>query len=594
MAAMANQNDQVIINFGPARYDSPKAIRNQIEAAQQETQESTVAQITNDPNIDIGGGTTSFLGDVTSYIPTSRTGSADSDGANYNFTNGTGTSLDIGDEVILNEIDGIYYVVGVTDRVGNIVPVPLPPAAALSPDFPIDGTNLPFPIQHGDETGVLGGTPLGYDFAYDIVGGLGLGVDGIIGYDGSSENVVNLFVRSNSYNASLFTPGAVGSRLALYCQSSGTLIQSSFPGSPVYYRTLGAASWTTATATYGIDANAFDHYSDYFWILSTINTTPLQSIFYRLSPSDTSPVQITAMDIQGVYNVTTVSRSSNFATFTTSVNHTFQVGQKFTANITGAVGFNVSGAVILSIGANTIICTNSGVDVVTTVVTGTVTLDTMTVGSTRALFAENGYLILRSINAVASNADYYLKAAGDDTTFTFMTNVSLSSFNAQVSGNDVRIDANGNPTYIYQNAISSTFHLRKLNMTTGVVDDYDLGIPNTYSRTFAGPVTYTRVSIQAHKHTQSGLVLLQGIATDTELGLATNGFYPALAAYNYVSSTYVYWDEDMPDQMATSTTIEGTTPVEISSGVVRIAYRSATNLNPAIGSITRHYELSGL
>jgi hypothetical protein len=90
-------------------------------------------------------------------------------------------------------------------------------------------------------------------------------------------------------------------------------------------------------------------------------------------------------------------------------------------------------------------------------------------------------------------------------------------------------------------------------------------------------------------------VLLPGVATDIELGYASAGFYPALAAYNFVSSTYVYSDEEMGDDMSTATDILSTIPVEVGAGIVRYATRSNTSIDAGLPANTlRHYELSGL
>jgi len=587
------RSDQVKISFGPARYDSPKAIRKQIEDSKQETQESTIQEIVNNPTLNIGGGSESKLGDVTSYIPSSRTGTADSDGANYDFINTTGMALDIGDGVILSEIDDAYYVVGITDRVGDITPVPLPAAAALSPNFPLDGTNLPFPIQNGSETGLAGSpaNPWGHDFAYDMLGGLGLGTDAIIGYDSDSQTALNAFVRSTSTNVSLFAPGNAGANYALYVQNSGNLFQMN--NTALYYKPFGSA-WGNAVGTYGVDASVFDEYSQTLWYASIETTAaPYRAEFYRMASTDTAPVQVAAMNIRSRYDVSTVARSGGVATFTTAINHTYQIGEVLDTNVTSPAGFTLSNVVVTGVTANTFTVVSAGANVATTATgAGSYARFDNEWPSPTSLYAGHGYLILRN------GVHYYVKAAGDDSPFLFAGTVPIASFNP-TSGSffsepyDFRLTPNGDLSYIYKSTITTTWHLRVLNTSTFIVNDYDTGIPSQYSRTF-GASTYNRDALQGHMHTESGLVLFPGIATDTELGEPTYGFYPALAAFNYVSSTYIYWDPEMVDSMDVATAILSTVPVEVATGTIRNAARSRTNQNPGIGIITRHYELSGL
>jgi len=294
------RSDQVKISFGPARYDSPKAIRKQIEDSKQETQESTIQEIVNNPTLNIGGGSESKLGVVTSYIPSSRTGSADVDGVNYDFTNTTGTALDIGDGVILSEIDGEYYVVGVTERVGEITPIPLPAAAAISPDFPLNTSSLIFPIFPNRDTGRLLGarTNTGRNFAFDQYGYFGIGVDSIIGQNSQTATAINSFTRPTSTNASLFPQSALaGTESSMFVNPSGYLLQlvTGLSSAPVlYYRNQAAASWSTysmggSVGGFFTDRGwVYDDYSGWAWSYS-FTTSPTAVTFHKFAPGDTTP-----------------------------------------------------------------------------------------------------------------------------------------------------------------------------------------------------------------------------------------------------------------------------------------------------------------
>ncbi len=290
------RNDQVKISFGPARYDSPKAIRKQIEDAKQETQESTIQEITNNPDISVGG-RSGFLGDVTAYDPSDRSGTATSDGVNYEFTNSTGTALDIGDEVIINEIDDEYYVVGVTDRVGDITPVPLPAAAAISPNFPLRTDNLSFPIHANRDTGKQPArTFTGRNYAFDMFGYYGIGTDTIIGQNTNSTTAINSFTRPTSVNASLFPQSALGStESSMFVNPSGYLLQlvTSGTGIPsIYYRDQAASSWSTYSVGGTVGGAltdrgwVYDDYSGWAWSCSFSGSV---LTFHKFAPGDTTP-----------------------------------------------------------------------------------------------------------------------------------------------------------------------------------------------------------------------------------------------------------------------------------------------------------------
>ena len=521
--------DQVYINFGPAKYDSQKAIRNSIEDAKREAKEEVIEEILNDPDLDIGGGDVESA-EVIDYYPSTREGTALlEDGTEIDYINSTPTGLAPGDEIIYltSDIDGDgedeYIVIGVTDRAGDITPVELPPAAALSADFPLrtDTGVLAFPINPGVETGLAGDNSsnlTGYNFAYDMIGGLGLGSDVIIGPESASYTTVNAFSRDTATNTSLFsTTGASTANLSLFCQANGTLIQNPhFSGSAVYFRRPADTSWASYTAANGNDSTTFDFVSEYAWIWSWTSAGLGPSTFFYMSNSDLTYVSAGAL---AVANDTTVLN--------------------------------------------------------------------------RVLVAGHGYLAAIIYGATGTGS-VYLKSAGDTSNFTVVCSFPVASFNPSSGGlfatgiNDVRLDASGNLSYLI--SLFGNVHIRYLDTATGFISDYDTGIPTTYT---SG--AYTRNSVQGHMHTSGGFVLLPGVATDIELGYASAGFYPALAAYNFVSSTYVYSDEEMGDDMSTATDILSTIPVEVGAGIVRYATRSNTSIDAGLPANTlRHYELSGL
>lgn len=96
-------NDQVVIKYGPARYDSPKAIRRNIEAAVQDSKEEIELNI---PSID--------KVTVESYDPNTGEGTyIDGDGDIGTFDNITSDYLEPGDEVfVFEDSDGEEHVIG--------------------------------------------------------------------------------------------------------------------------------------------------------------------------------------------------------------------------------------------------------------------------------------------------------------------------------------------------------------------------------------------------------------------------------------------------------------------------------------------------
>jgi len=367
----------------------------------------------------------------------------------------------------------------------------------------------------GDNAGNLNG----YNFAYDIIGGLGLGSDVIVGPEAAAYTAVNAFVRSISANVSLFsTSGASTANQSLFCQSNGTLIQMPEAGNTTYFRRPADVAWTGFTAANGNDALAYDFDSEYAWIWSWTSAGLGPSDFLYMSNADLTFVSAGAL---GVPDSTTTQR--------------------------------------------------------------------------RFLGTGHGYLAALLVPATGTGS-VYLKSAGDSSSFTLVCTFPVASFNPSGglfydgSGTyrDVRVDAVGNISYLI--SLFGNVHIRYLDTGTGFISDYDTGIPVTYTSGI-----YTRNSVQGHMHTSSGFVVLPGVATDIELGYINAGFYPALAAYNFVSSTYVYSDEEMGDDMSSATDILSTIPVEVGAGIVRYATRSNTSIDAGLPANTlRHYELSGL
>jgi len=293
MVAMAK--DQVEISFGPARYDSPKAIRRQIEEAKIETEENTINNIVNNPSIDLGGGAGTRSGvTVDSYDPVTGTGTGtDEDGNTYDFTNGTGVFLVPDDVVFLIEDgEGNWTAVGVTERSGEVTPVDQP-IAVVDTGFPlVIGTGLSFPIRpdFNASTGVAQNS-----VAYDMAGLFGLGADAIIGANSaSSATSVNAFIRGSATNVSLFTTPVTQNANKFYMQPNGRLVNLAFDNRALHYRLPGAGSWTSAAVT-GTVYWTIDYETGAMWGASSVTSSPFTTTIWRFLPTDAAPVNMGAL-----------------------------------------------------------------------------------------------------------------------------------------------------------------------------------------------------------------------------------------------------------------------------------------------------------
>lgn len=288
--------DQVEIKFGPARFDSPKAVRRAIEESSTTTEENTINTIVNDPNLDLGGGATATQVTVDTYDPATGTGTGfDAAGTSYTFDNGTGAYLASGDTItVIETTDGTDVAIALTDRGGGTTPIGQP-IATLSTNFPLRTDNLPFPIAPG-------GNLTRDDVSYDIAGSLGLGVDSIIGYSNTARNVINAFNRQTASSIGMYATPVSGYRI--YIQPSGRVILST-NGVNFYYRNPTDTAWTTVTifgTGTGLYYQAFDMQTGSFWAVRRVSGS--NPVFTRLLNSDSAPVNAGALGTTGLTNTT--------------------------------------------------------------------------------------------------------------------------------------------------------------------------------------------------------------------------------------------------------------------------------------------------
>ncbi len=534
------RRDQVKITYGPARYDSPKAVRKQIEDAKQETQESTIQEITNNPELNIAGRGAISGVDVTAYDPATGEGTGiGDDGINYDFVNGTGAYLSPGDEVVLVESDDEYFVVGITQRTGQLVPVDQP-IGVLDPTFPLitfDRTTTPLPLEIvGSGTGISSAATAvqsshGWKdlIAYDLPGLYGVGSDLILGMDDGTA--INAFSRDTLANLSLFPePGSP----VVYCryvvQANGRVVAVPTTRlNTIYYRSLGDTTWSTYT----------------------LPVTPV-------TQTQVWAIDSTTGEVWGAYAENLTNDEWKFIRFL----HTDATPQ--------AVG------------------------------TLAVTTSIATAQDAVALNAGNGFLTFMFRDSLSSsgNYKYYVKASGDSSNFTFSGTFTTSGFDPGASNVNnpaqrMAVSALGETSYLYRDAGTATLHLRLIEQG-GTVYDNDTGIPVNTNNGFI---------VHSHCHLSSGLVAIVATVETTVFGDPTTGRYTAaFATYNYATTSYQYYDATMYQEGAFSSGVTTyyrlipiTGPIEVQTGVVRYSWGYHTGAGSSFDSdYTEVIEISGL
>jgi len=251
------KNDRAVIKMGPARYDSDKATRSQIEDAKEEAKIEAYDAIVNNPDLDLAGG----------GVPTT----------------------------------------------GGVTPIQQP-IGYIDPTFPIvsynlDGTDdLGLPILGFREDFIVyNNTALSQSWTgfsdglgYDISGDWGAGADLIYGCDDDMEGSINAYSRSALTNSSLFPNAATdvatykGENVRHIMQSTPRAVTYSATGKQLFYREPGDISWTSESSVTGGTLGtvwAGDYLTGSVWgVKKVAGTSPtLDTVeVYRLLPSDGS------------------------------------------------------------------------------------------------------------------------------------------------------------------------------------------------------------------------------------------------------------------------------------------------------------------
>lgn len=295
---MAKQEDRVTIKFGPSKYDNPKKIREELDDIQTQLEQ---------PSLDIDAIediVKELSGDL--YIATAQQqivgyGAGDviisGESSAVTAANSTGQVIGNTDVVVVGDafIGGnskTYVIVGIVTPSGQITPIPTP-SVTLDPNFPLDTEALPNSIIRSSSSATDMGRALIAYPGYDQSGLLGAGTDCIVGVEGlTSPAFVNAFGLNNTISSSLFAT-ATTSMYSIAIDSNGRTYQynPNQVGTSFSYRDLGAVSWTTFSPSPALfnGRTSYDSLTGTMWV-SGRNSSTGQAAFYKMGPSDASPV----------------------------------------------------------------------------------------------------------------------------------------------------------------------------------------------------------------------------------------------------------------------------------------------------------------
>ena len=278
--------DQVTIKFGPAKLNTPKAIRNSIADTAVQTQADTIAEVTNNTSINVGGsvtGTVAQVATIDTFDPYTNTGTAtfNLDAISLNYTNATGSYLNPGDEVvILEDTNTDYTAVAVYQRMPS-VPGSIP-AAGIAPGFPIDVTNA---ANKMGRVVVTGENTSAIKCIYDEQGVFSGYSDTILN---RRDNIFGGNGDLNGYSRSISQSIATGvafntANSSFYIQTNGTLWEHQ-QGSFLRYKLTTSSSYVTVDSSinsflYFVTGFACDPTTGWVWISGNDNTG-LDKIFY--------------------------------------------------------------------------------------------------------------------------------------------------------------------------------------------------------------------------------------------------------------------------------------------------------------------------
>lgn len=232
----------------------------------------------------------SYDGTVASYVPSTGLGTANAAGISptaINFTNGTGTFLQVGDDVVILSLrttsatPDTYVAIGITQRAGAITPV-AQPIATLDPSTPLSTSSLPNPFYAHQRADL-------FRVSTDYNNYLGQGIDTILGNStASASGSVCGLSRDTSTSFDLgVPPGGFASDYVVF--SDGRLI--TFDASGLYVRDPALGTWTTyAFGGVGVNQVTTDYSNGYIWVYTAGASASAGGPFWSFSVADAAPV----------------------------------------------------------------------------------------------------------------------------------------------------------------------------------------------------------------------------------------------------------------------------------------------------------------
>lgn len=283
--------DQVTIKFGPAKLNTPKAIRNSIADTAVQTQADTIAEVINNTSITTVNATGSSVGQlalVDSYTSSTNIGIAtyvDNAGTpvTVEFLNGVGYYLNVGDEIVLLADTAEEYVaVATVDRTPTLPPSM--PISTIPTGFPINlsgATYKPITYAYG---------PAYKSLKYDKYGNFCTYADSYLSRDYIATPInfaLNSFTRSIPASFQILDIKAAGIRTIITVD--GKALDFNYPD--LYYQLNSSSPWIKydipsslgyAGVIYDI---SYDESNGYLWILIKLNVNPDINRLYYVAPN---------------------------------------------------------------------------------------------------------------------------------------------------------------------------------------------------------------------------------------------------------------------------------------------------------------------
>jgi hypothetical protein len=232
----------------------------------------------------------SYDGTVVTYTPSTGLGTATVLGISssaINFTNGTGTFLQVGDDIVVLSLrtttasPDTYVAIGITQRAGAITPV-AQPVGTLDPTTPLTTSTLPNPFYAHQRDDF-------FRVSTDYNNYLGQGIDTILGNStASATGAIRGLSRNLATSFDLgVPPGGFLSDYVVF--SDGRLV--TFGTGGLYVRDPALGTWTTYNfGGAGVNQVTTDFSNGWIWVYTAGASASAGGPFWSFSVNDTAPV----------------------------------------------------------------------------------------------------------------------------------------------------------------------------------------------------------------------------------------------------------------------------------------------------------------